>query len=101
MRGIAGEELRAAAAAAIADAAAPLRARAIQLLSKAVEGKRGFLASLRGSTESDESVVVMEAMCRALLALDRAEGVRALKARHSRAEGVMRARLAAILQSGG
>lgn len=98
MRGIAGEELRAAAAAALADVAAPLRARAIQLLSKAVEGKRGFLASLRGSTDGDESVVVMEAMGRALLVLDRNEGVRALKGRLSRSEGLMRARLTAVLQ---
>ncbi len=98
MRGSAGEELRAAAAAALADAAAPLRARAVQLLSKAVEGKRGFIAMLRSDNTSDESVVVMEAMGRALLALDRNEGIRALKGRLSRSEGLMKARLTAVLQ---
>jgi serine/threonine-protein kinase len=98
MKGSASEELRAAAAAALADVPARLRARAIQLLSKAVEGKRGFFASLRGNTDSDESVVVMEAMGIALLKLDRNEGVRALKGRLSRSEGLMRARLSAVLQ---
>jgi len=98
MKGSAGEELRAAAASALADVPAPLRARAIQLLSKAVEGKRGFLASLRGSSDSDESVVVMEAMGVALLKLDRNEGIRALKGRLSRSEGLMKARLSAVLQ---
>lgn len=99
MRGSAGEELRASAATALADVAAPLRARAVQLLSKAVEGKRGLVAMLRGSDNTDESVVVMEAMGRALVALDRAEGIRALKARLSRSEGVMRQRLTAVLQT--
>jgi serine/threonine-protein kinase len=99
MRGSAGEELRAAAAGALADAAAPLRARAVQLLSKAVEGKRGFVAMLRGDGNSDEGVVVVEAMGRALLALDRNEGVRVLKGRLSRSDGIMRARLTALLQT--
>jgi len=99
MRGSAGEELRASAAAALADVAGPLRTRAVQLLSKAVEGKRGLVAMLRGSDNNDESVVVMEAMGRALLTLDRAEGIRALKGRLSRAEGLMKQRLIAVLQS--
>jgi hypothetical protein len=98
MRGSAGEELRASSAAALADVINPLRARAIQLLSKAVEGKRGFLASLRGGQQDDETVVVMEAMGRALLQLDRNEGIRALKGRVSRSEGLMKARLQAVLQ---
>ncbi|MBX3219955.1 MAG: serine/threonine protein kinase [Labilithrix sp.] len=100
MRGSAGEELRASAAAALADVAAPLRTRVVQLLSKAVEGKRGLVAMLRGSDNADESVAVMEAMGRALLALDRAEGIRALKGRLSRSEGLMKARLSAVLQMG-
>ena len=99
MRGSAGEELRSSAAAALADVAAPLRTRAVQLLSKAVEGKRGLVAMLRGSDNNDESVVVMESMGRALLALDRAEGIRALKARLSRSEGAMKQRLTAVLQN--
>ena len=99
MKGIAGEELRAAAAAAVADVSAPLRMRAVQLLAKAVEGKRGFLASLRGNDNSDESVVVMEAMGRALLHLDRNEGTKAVKSRISRSEGVLKQRLTAMLQS--
>ena len=99
MRGSAGEELRASAAAALVDVAAPLRARAVQLLSKAVEGKRGLVAMLRGSDNNDESVVVTEAMGRALVALDRAEGIRALKARLSRSEGPMKQRLTVVLQN--
>ncbi len=99
MKGSAGDELRAAAAAATADVAAPLRVRAVQLLVKAVEGKRGFLASLRGNDKDGESVVVMEAMGRALLFLDRNEGVKAVKSRIARSEGVLKQRLAAILQS--
>src|SRR5262249_40263845 len=98
MRGSAGEELRTAAAAGLSDVAAPLRTRAIQLLSKAVEGKRGFVAILRGDGNNDESVIVLEAMARALLSLDRSEGIRAIKGRLTRAEGLMRARLTAILQ---
>ena len=98
MRGSAGEELRAAAAAALVDVPAPLRTRAIQLLSKSVEGKRGFVAMLRGDGGSDESLVVLEAMGRALLTLDRAEGARALKSRLSRSDGALRTRLAALLQ---
>lgn len=98
MRGSAGDELRASAAAALVDVAAPLRTRAVQLLSKAVEGKRGLVAMLRGSDNNDESIVVMEAMGRALLSLDRVEGVRALRGRLSRSEGLMKARLTAVLQ---
>jgi serine/threonine-protein kinase len=98
MRGFAGDDLRAASAAALADVQAPLRVRAVQLLSKAVEGKRGIVAMLRGS-DGDESVVVMEAMGGALLALDRQEGMRALKARLVRSEGLMRQRLTALLRS--
>jgi hypothetical protein len=98
MRGSASEELRAVVSAALADVAPPLRARAIGLLSKGVEGKRGLVAMIRGDGGSDESIIVTEAMARALLALDRNEGVRALKGRISRSDGLMRARLAAVLQ---
>ncbi len=98
MRGSASEELRAAVAAALADVAPPLRARAVGLLAKGVEGKRGFVAILRGDGGTDESLVVIEAMARALLALDRNEGVRALKARIQRSDGMARARLTALLQ---
>lgn len=98
MRGSASEELRAAVAAALADVSPPLRTRAIALLAKGVEGKRGFVAILRGDGGTDESLVVIEAMARALLVLDRNEGVRALKARIQRSEGVTRARLSAVLQ---
>jgi serine/threonine protein kinase len=100
MRGSAGEELRSAAAAALVDVAHPLRARAVQLLAKAVEGKRGLVALLRGSDHNDENVVVLEAMGRALLTIDRAEGLRAIKARLSRSDAPTRARLTALLQNG-
>jgi hypothetical protein len=98
MRGSASDELRAAAAAALGDVAAPCRTRALALLTKGVEGKRGFVAMLRGDGGSDESVIVTEAMARALLALDRAEGVRAIRARVGKADGVLRQRLAALIQ---
>ncbi|MBX3189943.1 MAG: serine/threonine protein kinase [Labilithrix sp.] len=98
MKGSASEELRAAAAAALADVGAGMRARALALLSKGVEGKRGLVAMLRGDGSGEESLVVTEAMARALLSLDRAEGVRALKARLSKSEGLARQRLAALLQ---
>jgi hypothetical protein len=42
--------------------------------------------------------MVLEAMARALLSLDRTEGIRAIKGRLSRSEGLMRARLTAVLQ---
>jgi hypothetical protein len=98
MRGSASEEVRAAISAALADVTPPLRARAIGLLTKGVEGKRGLVAKVFGDGGTDESVVVTEAMARALLALDRNEGVRAIKARIQRSDGLMRARLSAVLQ---
>jgi len=99
MKGSASEELRAAAALALTDVVPPSRARALALLVKAVEGKRGLVAMIRGDDGTDESVIVTEAMARALVAMDRAEGIRAIKARVSRSDGVMRARLTAVLQS--
>jgi serine/threonine protein kinase len=98
MKGSASEELRAAAAAALADVNPPMRTRAIALLVKAVEGKRGLVAMLRGSDTGEESAIVTEAMARALLALDRNEGVRVVKSRISKSDGVLRARLTALLQ---
>jgi serine/threonine protein kinase len=99
MRGTASEELRAAAASALADVGVALRVRALGLLTKGVEGKRGFVALLRGDGGSEESVIVTEAMARALLALDRNEGVRAIKERLKKADGMMRARLGALVQA--
>ena len=55
---------------------------------------------LRGDAGSEESVIVTEAMARALITLDRAEGVRAVKGRLSKSEGLLRARLTALLQRG-
>ena len=98
MKGSASEELRAAAAAALADVAPPMRTRAIALLVKAVEGKRGLVAMLRGSDTGEESAIVTEAMARALLALDRNEGMRVIKSRISKSDGVLRGRLTALLQ---
>jgi len=98
MKGSASEELRVAAAAALADVAPPQRARAIALLTKGVEGKRGLVAMLRGDGATDESAPVIESMARALLALDRAEGQRALKSRLAKADAPLKARLTALLQ---
>jgi serine/threonine-protein kinase len=98
MKGSASEELRVASAAALADVVQPMRTRAIALLSKGVENKRGFVAMLRGNDTSDESVLVTEAMARALLALDRTEGMRAVKARLGKSDGILRSRLTALLQ---
>ena len=98
MKGSASEELRAASAAALADVLPVMRARAIGLLTKGVEGKRGVIAMLRGDGGSDESMIVTEAMARSLLALDRAEGVRAVKARIAKSDATLKARLTALLQ---
>ena len=46
----------------------------------------------------EERALVRGAMGRALLSLDRVEGVRALRGRLSRSEGLMKARLTAVLQ---
>jgi serine/threonine-protein kinase len=100
MKGSASDELRAASAAVLVDVVPTMRARAIALLMKGIEGKRGFVAMLRGDGGNEESVIVTEAMARALIALDRAEGVRAVKGRLSKSEGVLRARLTALLQQG-
>jgi hypothetical protein len=97
LRGTASEELRATAAAALADVMPALRVRALGLLTKGVEGKRGFVAMLRGDGGTEESVIVTEAMARALLALDRNEGVRAIKERLKKADGMMRVRLAGLV----
>lgn len=99
MKGSATEELRVAAAAALSDVSVVARPRALALLSKGVEGKRGFVAMLRGEGGSEESVAVSEAMARSLFALDRAEGTRAIKARIAKSDPVLKARLASILQS--
>ena len=99
-KGSASDELRAAAAAALADVTQSVKTRAIALLTKGVEGKRGFVAMLRGDAGSEESVIVTEAMARALITLDRAEGVRAVKGRLSKSDGLLRARLTALLQLG-
>ncbi len=101
MKGSASEELRTAAAAALADVVAPMRTRAIALLSKSVEGKRGLVAMLRGSDTGEESAIVTESMARALLSLDRNEGVRVVKSRLSKNDkndSILRARLTALLQ---
>jgi serine/threonine protein kinase len=103
MKGSASEELRAAAAAALTDVMAPMRTRAIALLSKSVEGKRGLVAMLRGSDTGEESAIVTESMARALLSLDHNEGVRVVKSRLSKNDkndSILRARLTALLQQG-
>ena len=97
MKGSASEELRAAAASALADVGPSNRVRAIGLLVRGVEGKRGLVAMLRGDGSSDESIFVTEAMARALFALDRTEAVRAVKSRMAKADPQLRARLTALL----
>ena len=99
MKGSASEELRAASAAALAEVPPALRARTVALLVKSVEGKRGIVAMIRGEGNQDESAIVIESMGRSLLALDRNEGIRVIKARMHKADGILRARLAALLQA--
>jgi hypothetical protein len=77
-----------------------MRARVVALLAKSVEGKRGIVAMLRGADTAEESAIVTEAMARALIALDRAEGVRVVKSRLLKSDGVLKARLTALLQQG-
>ncbi|MBL8611304.1 MAG: hypothetical protein JNL38_28430, partial [Myxococcales bacterium] len=90
------DDLRASAAAALADVPAALRARTIALLGKALEGKRGLLATLRGDG-TEESTGVLIAMARSMLQLDRAEGTRLIRARATKADPDLRARLTALL----
>ncbi|WP_205633933.1 protein kinase domain-containing protein [Labilithrix luteola] len=97
-KGGAGEELRAAAASILAETPPMLRTRAVNLLSKIIEGRRGIVAMLRGEGATEDSPIVAEAMARSLLVLDRNEGIRVLKARIARSEGAMRTRLSAVLQ---
>ena len=92
-----GDDLRAAATMALGDVGPALRPRATLLLAKILEGKRGILATLRGEGP-EEGVTVLVTMARTLLALDRAEGVRLVRLRASKADPDLRARLAALLE---
>jgi hypothetical protein len=90
------DDLRAGAALALAEVPPILRGRAIALLSKLLEGKRGLLATLRGDG-TEESPAVLVAMARALLTLDRAEGTRIIRLRAGKADPELRTRFAALL----
>ncbi len=97
-RGVAGDALRAAAATALSFCIGAQRARAVQILSRALEGKAGFLSMLRGAEQADEAPAVLMEMARALLVLDRGEGLRVIRARAQKADGDIRAQLSLLLE---
>ncbi len=97
-RGVAGDPLRAAAAMSLSFCIGAQRARAVQILSRALEGKGGFLSMLRGAEQADEAPAVLMEMARALLVLDRGEGLRVIRARAQKADGDVRAQLALLLE---
>jgi serine/threonine-protein kinase len=97
-RGVAGDSLRVAAAKSLSSCIGAQRARAVQILSRALEGKGGFLSMLRGAEQSEESPAVLIEMARALLVLDRGEGLRLVRARAQKAEGELRTQLTQLLE---
>jgi hypothetical protein len=97
-RGVAGDALRESAAKSLSFCIGAQRARAVQILSRALEGKGGFLSMLRGAEASEESTSVLLEMARALLVLDRGEGLRVVRARAQKAEGDVRAQLLALVE---
>ncbi len=90
------DDLRAASALALGDATPPNRTRALAFLTRAIEGKRGLLATLRGDG-GEESTEVLVTIARALLALDPREGVRIVRQKAIRADPQLRARLGALV----
>jgi hypothetical protein len=97
-KGLGGEALRAAAAKALSFCFGAQRSRAVQFLSRAIEGKAGLLSKLRGSEQEGEAPAVILEMCRSLLILDRGEGLRVVKARVQRSEGELRTQLMALVE---
>lgn len=94
----ASDEYRTQAALALSDAAAPARTRAIQFLVRGVEARRGLIATLRGDGPQEESREVLVAMAKSLLALDRKEGARVVRARASKSDAELARRLSELLQ---
>jgi hypothetical protein len=94
---VAGDELRATAAAALADATA--REAAIAILMRAIEPpKAGVLAAMLSRVvKGDEDAHVLETMARVLVTLGGDAGRRAVERRAAESHGKARARLLAVL----
>jgi hypothetical protein len=93
----AGDELRATAAAALADATS--REAAVAILTGAIEApKAGVIAAMLSRVvKSDDDAHVLETMARVLLALGGDAGRRAIERRAEESHGKVRARLMAVL----
>jgi serine/threonine-protein kinase len=94
-----GEPVRRAAVTALGSAlpGAP-RARAVNLLSRLVEGKAGLLSKLRaGEAPPEEPMLVLDA-ARSLLALDRSEGIGAIVQRQQRASRELKTGLERLIE---
>ncbi len=90
------ESLRVAAAQSVAGVLPQSRARAVALLARLLEGKRGLVARFRGD-DIEESPEVLVSMARSLLTLDRPEGMRVIKLRAGKSEPGLRAQLVALV----
>jgi len=96
----ASDEYRSQVALAFSDAAPPVRTRAIQFLLRGVEARRGLIAALRGDGPQEESREVVVAMAKSLLALDRKEGAKVVRARAGKSDADLARRLSELLQEG-
>jgi serine/threonine-protein kinase len=92
-------DLRAAAAAALADAPSPIRDRAIAVLRRAlVPQTKGVMAMLRGAERTvDQEPLVVLALARAVLAIGARAGIEAVEARAAYAEEPLRSQLRELL----
>ena len=96
----AGDDLRAGAAAALADATAPAHPAAIALLRRALlPHGRGVLAVLRGAVGPQDNPLVILAIARALIAMTGPAGVKAVEERAAKSENPLREQLLDLLDA--
>jgi serine/threonine-protein kinase len=90
-----GDDLRAAAAGALADVAQPLRPQAIELLKRTAQAKAKVMALLAGKQAESAQVVV--ACARVLLAIGGEQGRALVEDRAERSDGSLRDQLYELL----
>jgi hypothetical protein len=88
-----GDELRAAAAAALADGTPAARPEATQLLRRTVAPSRGIFAVFRSQPPPEERPVVLLAIAHALVALGDDTGRRAVQERAEKCPEPLRSQL--------
>jgi serine/threonine-protein kinase len=93
----AGTDLRSSAAAALADAAGPARAQAVEALSLALRPAAGGFLSKLVTVEQTEDPVAITTMAQVLLALGGAEGARVVEARAARSSADLKRQLHDLL----